>query len=155
MNSAVMRIMPRSNWMAKPNPSPLGHGLTWYPWNRYINWYDNRTPRMRSQWNFTDREADYWPTLNRVKMYAVTGPENDRIFLRFTTFTPDFETYLLEIDEGKWVPATEYYPWVLHSGLNKLRVRTKNKSGVLGKPSLIELNLADRPNLSDRPKEEK
>lgn len=151
-DAAVLRMMPRSNWMAKHNPSPLGHGLTEYPWNGYINWYDDRTPRMRNQKNFTDREADYWPTLNRVKMYATTSAENDRMFLRFTTFTPDFDKYLVKIDEGKWIPATEYFPWVLHSGLNKLMVRIQNKAGVLGKPSFIEVNLADRPNLLDRGK---
>ena len=106
---------------------------------------------MKQHNNFTDREADYFPTLNRVKIYAVTGPENDRMFLRFTTFTPNFDTYLVELDEVEWVPTTEYFPWMLHSGLNKLRVRVRNMSGTLGKPSLIELNLADRPLLWDRP----
>ena len=151
-DAAVLRMMPRSNWMAKHNPSPLGHGLTEYPWNGYINWYDDRTPRMRNQKNFTDREADYWPILNRVKMYASTSAENDRMFLRFTTFTPDFDKYLVKIDEGEWVPTTEYFPWILHSGLNKLEVRIHNKAGVLGKPSIVEVNLADRPNLLDRGK---
>jgi hypothetical protein len=138
--------------MAKHNPSPLGHGLTEYPWNGYINWYDDRTPRMRNQKNFTDREADYWPILNRVKMYASTSAENDRMFLRFTTFTPDFDKYLVKLDEGEWIPTTEYFPWILHSGLNKLEVRIHNKAGVLGKPSIVEVNLADRPNLLDRGK---
>lgn len=150
-NAAFMRMMPRNNWMEKHNPSPLGHGLYGWFWNGYINWYDDRTPRMRQFGNFTDREADYFPTLNRVKIYAVTGPENDRLFLRFTTFTPNFDTYLVEIDEGEWIPTSEYFPWVLHSGLNRLRVRVRNMSGTLGKPSLIKLNLADRPNLTDRP----
>ncbi|MDP2982817.1 MAG: hypothetical protein Q8O92_05760, partial [Candidatus Latescibacter sp.] len=92
-----------------------------------------------------------WPTLNRVKMYAVTGPENDRVFLRFTTFTPNFDTYLVDVDEEGWKPCTEYYPWMLHSGQNKFRVRVKNKLGAVGKPSEVVINLADRPNLRERP----
>ncbi len=150
-NAAFMRMMPRNNWMQHHDPSPLAHGLSGWYWTGYINWYDEKTPRMRQHKTYTDREADYWQTLNRVKIYAVAGPENDRLFLRFTTFTPNFDTYLVEMDEGKWKPTTEYFPWILQSGLNKLRVRVRNKSGTLGKPSVIKLNLADRPNLRDRP----
>lgn len=150
-NAAWARMMPRNDWMENHNPSPIAHGDSPYPWTGYINWYDERTPRMHQHKNYTDREADYWPTLNLVKIYAITGPENDRLFLRFTTFTPNFDTYLVEIDEGEWIHSTEYFPWVLHSGINKLRVRVRNKSGDLGKPSLIKINLADRPNLREGP----
>ncbi len=150
-NAAYVRMMPRNDWLARNDPQPLSHGYNHWPWTGYINWYDARTPRFRQHENYTDREADYWPTLNRVKMYAVTGPENDRVFLRFTTFTPNFDTYLVEVDDGAWEPCTEYFPWMLHSGKNTLRVRVKNKLGALGKPSVIEINLADRPNLRERP----
>ena len=85
---------------------------------------------------------------------SVFGDWNNRIKINVTENFSTSEVYDKGIDEKEWKPAAEYFPWVLHSGLNKLRVRVKNKADVLGKPSLIELNLADRPNLSDRPKEE-
>ena len=150
-NAAFLRMMPRDDWLKNGGPEPLGHGLTEYGWPDYINWYDDRTPRQRHQAIFTDRAADYWPTLNRVKMDAVTGPENDRVFLRFTTFTPNFDTYLVEVDEVGWTPSSEFFPWVLHSGKNTLRVRVKNRLGSLGLPSAVTINLADRPNLRERP----
>jgi hypothetical protein len=150
-NAAYMRIRTGSNWMANHEPEPLAHGSSEYAWTGYIDWYDDKTPPQRLQKTFTDRPADFWPTLNRVKMYAVTGPENDRVFLRFTTFTPNFDTYLTDVDEEGWKPCTEYFPWMLHSGQNKFRVRVKNKLGTLGKPSEVVINLADRPNLRERP----
>ncbi len=150
-NASYMRMMPRDNWLEQNDPQPLGHGLSEYGWADYINWYDSRTPRQRHQTNFTDRDADYWPTLNRVKMYASTGPENDRVFLRFTSFTPNFDTYLVQLDDGEWTPSSEFFPWVLHSGRNALKVRVVNRLGSLGKPSEVVINLADRPNLRERP----
>lgn len=146
VNAAFMRMVPRNNWYEKPYPRPLSHGSgTNWPWNGYINWYDGQTPPHRNYSRHTDRPQDMWPELNKVHVDAVQGLGNDRLALRFETYTPNFSHYEIDVDDTGWKKAGERWMWLLQSGKNTLRVRAVNKLGAKGKPSVIVLNHADRP----------
>ena len=144
-NAAFMRMIPRNNWYAKPYPRPLAHGSYWWPWDGYINWYDDRTPPKRQYTWHTDRPRDMWPDLNRVHVDAVSTLGNDRLFLRFETYTPNFCHFEVNVDDTGWKDAGERWTWLLQSGRNTLRVRAASKPGVKGKPSSFVINHADAP----------
>jgi len=143
--AAFMRMVPRNNWYEKPYPRPLNHGSTWWPWNGYINWYDEQTPPKRQYSWFTDRPRDMWPDLNLVHVDAVSGFGNDRLFLRFETYTPNFSHFEIDVDDTGWKRVGDRWTWLLQSGRNTLRVRAVNKLGAEGKPSVFVLNHADAP----------
>jgi hypothetical protein len=142
---AFTRMVPRDNWFSKPFPKPLNHGMTQWPWNGYINFYDDRTPPKRQYSHFTDRPRDMWPDLNLVHIDATTGYGNDCLYLRFETFTPNFSHFEVDVNDNGWVKASEHYTWLLQSGRNTLRARAVNKLGAKGKPSTVTLNHADAP----------
>ena len=56
------------------------------------------------------------------------------------TGTPCFETFVVKIDSGGWkeIPGTSF-EWMLHEGLNSLRVRVRNTAGVLGPESFVSV----------------
>jgi hypothetical protein len=84
--------------------------------------------------------------LNLVHIDAVQGFGNDRLFLRFETYTPNFSHYEVDVDDTGWKKTEgERWTWLLQSGRNTVRVRAVNKLGAKGKPSTIALNHADRP----------
>ena len=143
--AAFMRMVPRNNWYAKPTPRPLNHGSSYWPWNGYVNWYDARTPRKRQYSWHTDRPRDMWPDLNKVYIHATSGFGNDRLFLRFETYTPNFSHYEINVDDTGWKEAPGRWTWLLQSGRNTVKVRAANKLGAKGKPSYIILNHADAP----------
>ena len=146
INAAFMRMAPRNNWYEKPYPRPLSHGSgTNWPWNGYVNWYDERTPPHRNYSWHTDRPRDMWPDLNRVHVDMTSGFGNDRLFLRFETFTPNFSHFEVDVDDTGWNKAGERWTWLLQSGRNTLRIRAVNKLGAKGKPSWFTLNYADAP----------
>ena len=146
INAAFMRMVPRNNWYEKPFPRPLNHGLgTDWPWNGYVNWYDSQTPPHRNFFWHTDRQQDMWPVLNRVHVDAVQGMGNDRVFLRFETYTPNFSHFEVNVDDTGWKRVGDRWTWLFQSGRNTLRVRAVNKLGAKGKPSVIIINHADRP----------
>jgi len=141
-----MRMVPRNNWYEKPYPRPLSHGSgTNWPWDGYINWYDERTPPKRNYSWHTDRPRDMWPDLNKVHIDATSGFGNDRLFLRFETYTPNFSHYEADVDDTGWKKLGERWTWLLQSGKNTLRVRAVNKLGAQGKPSCVVINHADAP----------
>jgi len=146
INAAFMRLVPRNNWYEKPYPRPLSHGSgTNWPWNGYVNWYDERTPPVRKNSWHTDRPRDMWPDLNKVRIDAVSGFGNDRLFLRFETYTANFSHFEVNVDDTGWKRVGERWTWLLQSGRNTIRVRAVNKRGAKGKPSWAVLNHADAP----------
>ncbi|MFH1743209.1 MAG: hypothetical protein ABIH23_29740, partial [bacterium] len=144
-HAAFLRMVPRNNWYEKPHPRPLTHGKTWWPWDGYINWYDERTPPKRQYSWHTDRPCDMWPDLNKVHVDATTGYGNDRLFLRFETYTPNFSHFEVNADDTGWRQTDERWVWLLQPGRNTLRVRAVSKMGVTGKPAIFVLNHANVP----------
>ncbi|GAH59707.1 unnamed protein product, partial [marine sediment metagenome] len=145
VNAAFLRMVPRNDWFENPTPRPLNHGTSWWPWDGYVNWYDERTPPKRQYSMHTDRPRDLWPDLNLVHVDATSGFGNDRLFLRFETYTPNFSHFEVNADETGWKKTGDRWTWLLESGRNTLRIRAVNKLGAKGKPSVIALNHADAP----------
>lgn len=145
ITAAFMRMIPRNNWYEKPEPRPLAHGTSWWPWDGYVNWYDAQTPPKRQYSRFTDRECDLWPDLNLVHVDATQGMGNDRLFLRFETYTPNFSHFEVDVDDTGWRETGDHWTWLLQSGRNTLRVRAVNMLGAKGKPSVFVVNHADAP----------
>jgi hypothetical protein len=137
---AFARMMPRNNYYEKPTPRPLTHGCTWWPWDGYINWYDDRTPPKRQYSHHTDRPQDMWPELNKTRIHATSGGGEAQLFLRFESYTPNFSHYEVQREDSVWSVTKDQWVWRLHPGKNTLKVRAVNEMGVKGKPTLIELN---------------
>ncbi len=144
VNAAYMRMVPRNNWYEKPYPRPLNlYG--WSSWQGLIIWYDERTPYQRQYSWFTDRPRDMWPDLNKVHVDITQGFGNDRLFLRFETYTPNFSHFEVNVDDTGWKKIGKRWTWLLQSGRNNLRVRAANMLGAKGYPSKFVLNHADAP----------
>jgi len=141
---AFARMMPRNNYYEKPTPRPLTHGCTWWPWDGYVNWYDDRTPPKRQYSHHTDRQQDMWPELNKVRVHATSGGGDDELFLRFESYTPNFDHYEVQQDGGDWKTVDEHWTWSLHPGKNTLNVCAVNGLGVKGKPTVLVLNQVPR-----------
>ncbi len=145
-HAAFLRMMPRNNYFEKPTPRPLTHGSSWWPWDGYINWYDEKSPPKRQYTYHTDRPRDMYPDLNRVHVDATQGYGNDRLFLRFETYTPNFSHFEVDQNDRGWTKIdADHWTWFLAAGRNTLRVRAVSKLGVGGKPSVIVLNHANNP----------
>ncbi len=142
-SGGMVRYMTRNNYYDKTCPLPLTHGMGIWPWNGYVNWYDDQTPVQRQYTWHTDRKRDLWPTLNTVHIHATSGPPKDRLFLEFETYTPNFSHLEVNTNDTGWREVSANWTWFLRSGRNSLKVRSVSKMGVAGKPSTIELNYAD------------
>ncbi len=143
---SFLRMMPRNNFSttAIPEPTHQGNNIQW-PWDGYVNWYDELAPPTLQYSVHTDRVCDFWPTLNRVRFEAVPEVNGDAAFVRMITFTPNLESFQVRIDDGEWEDSDPNVVWRFHSGRNRLDMRVKTKFGVTGHPSHIELNWVAKP----------
>ena len=138
--AGFFRMMPRNNYFSQRTPRPLCQGSTWWPWDGYLNWYDEATPRKLQYALHSDRVSDFYPTLNQVVFSAVHGDREGDVLVDMVSFTPNFETYEINIDDAGWQEADSHFVWQLHrSALNTLAMRTRNTLGVAGIPSRIQV----------------
>ena len=135
-----IRFIPRNNFLSEPTPRPINHGLIEWPWNGYVNWYDEATPRKLQFAMHTDRISDLYPTLNRVE-YSLTQTETEgEIKVDLITFTPNFETFEVNIDGQGWQPCEKNLTWKLRpAALNTIEMRSRNSLGKAGKSSVASL----------------
>ena len=150
--TGFMRMMPRNDYFSRPYPRPLTQGSSNWPWNGYLNWYDEATPRKLQYALHTDREIDFYPTLNRVEFSAAYTAKEGEIAIDMITFAPNFDGYEINIDNTGWQPSGQSFIWVLRpSALNTLQMRVKNKLGPKGKPSCIQVMYHYKEPFSPRP----
>ena len=139
----TVRWMPRNNFYAHRHPEPIAQGRVTWSWTGYWQWQDRQTGR---QWRFpryTTRRSDVEWTLNQVQFAAAYGDQAGEIEIKMASVTPDFDTLLVKIDDGEWKPTGDTFDWRLNQGSNRLEMRSRNRAGVLGRPSWMELNYGD------------
>jgi hypothetical protein len=139
-NAEFLRMMPRNDFSTTTVPEPLQQGSIQWPWDGYLNWYDELALPKLQYARHTDRACDFWPSLNRVRFEALPEINGDLLYITMITFTPSFKTFQVKVDNGAWTDSDDRYVWRLHSGPNRLEMRAVSKFGVPGAPSSIELN---------------
>ena len=59
------------------------------------------------------------------------------------TVTPDFDTFLVKIDDSDWQPKPASFIWTLHEGVNLLQAKVRNKFGLEGPISKVRILYRD------------
>ena len=106
-------------------------------WGPQLHWVDEFTPPQITCWNSGEVNDFQWP-LNEVKVDLVKTSVSGApcvLEAKFSTFTPNFERYQLEVD-GRAVPIHgDVYVWKLDKGVNSLKIASVNAVGRKGFPS--------------------
>jgi len=131
--------MSRNNFYARRRPEPIAQGRVHWCWPGYRVWWDAQTPRKPWFDHHTCRRSDLAWTINQLRFAAEYSDEPGVVTLRLSTVTPDFETFLVSIDGGPWTAVGDSVPWRLGPGGNRIEMRVRNRAGVLGNTSWLEL----------------
>jgi hypothetical protein len=99
-------------------------------------WFDENTMIKKGARHITDKEGDLYWTLNQTKL-DFKAQKKDSLRVNLTTATPNFDKFLVKIDDGAWKEEEDSFLWNLHSELNKIEVKAVNKFGVEGIPSRV------------------
>lgn len=135
------RIIPRNDFLSNPLPVPVHTGATCWGWDGFLNWYDDTFPKRNEYQRYTNRATDFYQPLNQAKVFLNETDKPGVLKVEVDNFTPGgFGTFLVDVNDGGWITQNESsWSWVLRSGLNRIRVRTKNIRGVLGPVSDIQV----------------
>jgi hypothetical protein len=135
------RIIPRNDFLSNPLPVPVHTGDTMWGWDGFLNWYDDVFPRRDEYQRYTNRESDFYQPLNQSKVYLNETTKAGLLKVEVDTFTPGgFDSFLVSVNNAEWQTRNQkLWDWTLKSGLNSIKVRTKNIRGILGPVSEIQV----------------
>jgi len=88
----------------------------------------------------TSRTGDLFWTLNQAYIHLY-DQGNSFLEVQLETHTPNFESFEVSIDNGKWQISDPVFSWELHGGQNHLKARSVSKFGVIGAAHKIVLNV--------------
>ena len=139
------RIIPRNDLLSNPYPVPVHTGNTMWGWSGFLNYYDEIFPKRREYQTQTNRASDFYEPLNQAEVYLMETRERGFLNVVADTFTPGgFDAFLVsENGEGWTEQSGNSWEWMLKTGLNSLKVRTKNVRGILG--PVTSLNVTFNP----------
>ncbi len=139
------RIIPRNDFLSNPLPVPIHTGDTMWGWDGFLNWYDDVFPKRDEYQRYTNRESDFYQPLNQAKIYLNETNKSGILKVEVDAFTPGgSDGFLVSNKDGEWQNQSQKsWDWALQSGLNTIKVRTKNIRGIMGPVS--ELNVTYNP----------
>jgi hypothetical protein len=153
-----LRIVLRNDRMVNPQPKENiyidGFMVPYNPrggdwWGPQLHWVDNSNVPLITCENTSRIEDFEWP-LNEVKVdLRKTSLPGKPLILKaiFSTLTPNFAHYKLEIDGKIFTTTKEAFTWKLNKGRNCLKIQSLNELGRAGFPS--EFILDYDPSLID------
>lgn len=126
----------RNNHLQTPLPGELQHGHGEYYCDAYLWWEDKAVPVESPEYGFTSsREGDFYPTLNQVDIRVLASETEDALEVELRTYTPNFVSFRVRVDEKKWQKKDTGFTWKLKPGRNVIEARTVNAFGVEGRVS--------------------
>jgi hypothetical protein len=133
-----VRYMPRNNFFGRELPVPLEQGFHW-DWPDYYVWHDATTPREWAYRHFIGRQSDVNWSINQVHFSTEASAKQNVLTIQLGTATPYLDTYLVSVDSSAYKPSEANFTWPLHPGKNRLEMRVRNTSAVLGPISVMEV----------------
>jgi len=129
----------RNDHLTSLSPYEPEHGMATYKWTGFL-WWGRDIPQELPQFPlYSDRLKDfYWP-VNQVSINLQRMEESHLLMVMLSSIAPNFETFEVSIDDDDWKPSASSFLWNLKAGTNRLRARVKNKFGVVGRPSSVDM----------------
>jgi hypothetical protein len=121
----------RNNFLTSLLPEEPEHGTVPYTYDGHL-WYRSEAQPLPQFSQTSRREGDFHWTLNQTVIHLQQGGTPDTLNVLLDTVTPNFEAYLVQLDDGEWEEKPEAFVWSLHEGENILRAKTRNSFGVFG-----------------------
>lgn len=136
-NYVRLAIPFRNNHLDTPFPGELEQGEAHYFHDGYLWWSDSTIPTRSAEYShITNRVQDMYPNLNQVALDLQAGDGANKVLAGLATDTPNFSHYMVKVDNGEWQKHTgDTFDWTLHTGTNRIEVKSVNKFGREGKAS--------------------
>jgi len=133
-------IFLRNDHGIAPQPGEDQHGHQNYHWNGYLWYTDEADPRYPEYSLQTQRAADLYWTVNRVRVYLQATAQAETLEVRLAHTTPNCSHCEASHDGGAtWARVGDCFAWALAPGANRLGVRTVTSFGRVTPATWVEV----------------
>ena len=136
--AGFMRLTTRNNFHSVKEPWFPYFGKGVHNYDSFLSWTDEKTPLSDIITLFSDRERDFYWTLDQAAIKA-RQTRQGVIELEFGHSMPFFRRFLVSSDGGPFHESQAKFIWNTHPGDNTLTVIPENEYGRLGVGSTIKL----------------
>lgn len=140
-----MRLTTRNDFHSRKEPWFPHFGQGVHDFDTFLSWSDQKTPVSDKITRFSERERDFYWTLNQAQIKARrVGPRV--LELEFGQSMPFFKDFLVYIDDTEQAISGSGFTWKLHEGENRLVVVPRNEWGRTGIPAKLNVSLQQAEN---------
>ena len=131
-----MRLSTRNDFHSRKEPWFPHFGQGVHDFDAFLSWSDEKTPVSGKITRFSERERDFYWTLNQAQIKARrVGPRV--LEFEFGQSMPFFKDFLVYIDDTEQAISGSGFTWKLHEGENRLSVVPRNEWGRTGIPARL------------------
>jgi len=131
-----LRLTTRNDFHSRKEPWFPHFGQGVHDFDSFLSWSDEKTPVAGGITRFSERERDFYWTLNQAGIKAARAGEST-LELELGHSMPFFKEFLVSVDGGGFGRAGELFSWALHQGENAVVVRPVNEWGLTGIPAAL------------------
>ena len=128
----------RNNHLTSLYPEEPEHGAVSYTYDGHV-WYESDTMPLPQFSMTSQREGDFSWSLNQTHISLQQGSEPHAVTVLLDTVTPNFDTYLIQTNGGKWKESKERFVLKLSPGANTICVKSRNRFGIEGIESSLTI----------------
>ena len=125
-------IVLRNDQMTSLNPGEPEHGVMTYHYDGYLWWRDARMPPLPWFSLSSNREADFYWTLNRTRIHLQRTEREGVLSVQLESCTPHLQAYQVRLNGGEWEESPAEREWQLQRGENLLEARSVSAFGLPG-----------------------
>lgn len=96
-----------------------------------------------NQPKYSETIDDFYWSVNRTHMVLTTGMAPREISAQLTSYTPNFQTFMMKQGDAEWTRTAGMFTWRLQAGINTVEVKAVNVFGVEGAPVRARVNVHD------------
>lgn len=130
----------RNNFLTSLVPEEPEHGAVAYTYDGHLWWASEAMPLPQFS-RLSRREGDYHWSVNQTQIFLQAGAEPNTLRVQLDTVTPNFDTYLVQCNDGEWEERGDEFVWALAPGANTLRAKTRNAFGLEGRESWVRVEV--------------
>lgn len=135
----------RNNHLTAAAPAEHEHGKNQYHWDGYLWWTDDADPRYPEYSLQTQREADLYWTVGKVRIHLQIVDDLGHLEARLEHAMPNFHHFEARLNGNAWTTVDAVVPWMIFGNASGLEVRAVDAFGNSGPSSSVRVRRGPAP----------
>ena len=132
-------VLLRNNWFSDPYTKEYRDPTSYKSMGREaLHWVDELSPPMIGYHNTQQEHVFNW-CIDHTTIHLEFTQRLGTLRVCLNATAPNLDSFLVSLNEGRWMPRPAVFQWDVRSGTNTIRARTRSRFGVDGPVSKVTI----------------